>query len=91
MASVIRTCKVCGKKYEYCFTNRPSGLFRWQDVACSPECGTEYFRQIAISRGELVEDEPSKAAPVAEQPATEVETPKRKTTKQRKKKTEDQA
>ena len=88
MATVIKTCKVCGKEYEYCYTNRPSGLYRWQDVACSPECGTEYFRQIAISRGELVE-EPSKAESVEVQPATDVETPKKKTTKQRKKKTEE--
>jgi hypothetical protein len=88
VAKVIKTCKVCGKEYEYCHTNRPSGLFRWQDVACSPECGNEYFRRIAISRGELVE-EPSKAESAEVQPATSVEAPKKKTVKQRKRKTED--
>lgn len=85
MASVIKTCKVCGKQYEYCHTLRPSGLFRWQDVACSPECGAEYFKQIAISRGEL----PAEAADEEKaQPVTEDTQNKKKATRQRKKKSE---
>ena len=53
MATGFRTCKICGKQYEYCMTNRID-MFRWQDVACSPEHGALYFQQIADSRGENV-------------------------------------
>ena len=58
MASAWKKCRVCGKEYEACRNlNRIAGVFRWQEVACSPECGAEYLRQIMESRGE---------APVAE-------------------------
>lgn len=53
MATGYRVCKVCGERYEYCLTNRRDTIFRWQDVACSPEHGAIYFRQIAESRGEV--------------------------------------
>lgn len=55
MAIGIKVCKVCGKEYESCHTLRPNlnNEFRWQDVACSPEHGAEYLRQILLSRGEL--------------------------------------
>ncbi len=58
MAKTTRICKVCGKEYEYCKTWLNTDKFRYQDVACSPECGAEYFKQIAISRGELKPEEP---------------------------------
>lgn len=48
----IKRCKVCGREYEYCRTNRPTDIFRWQDVACSPEHGAIYFAQVAESRRE---------------------------------------
>jgi len=57
MAKGTRKCKICGKEYEYCKTNRPAEMFRWQNVACCPEHGAEYFRQIAISRGQPVPPE----------------------------------
>lgn len=50
----IRYCKICGEPYEYCKTEVPAGTNRWQDVACCVEHATEYFKQIAISRGEAV-------------------------------------
>lgn len=50
MATGYKKCRVCGKTYEYCRTNRRTTLFRWQDVACSPEHGAIYFAQIAESR-----------------------------------------
>lgn len=54
MAATKLKCRVCGKEYEGCRTmKRPAGVFRWQDVACSPECGEEYLRQVLTARGQL--------------------------------------
>ena len=50
MAKSTRICKVCGKEYEYCKTWNSTDKFRWQDVACSPECGAKYFARIEASR-----------------------------------------
>lgn len=56
MASATRICKVCGKEYPYCQTLRQvAGIFRWQDVACSPEHGSIYLTKVRESRGEIVE------------------------------------
>lgn len=49
MAKATRICKICGKEYEYCRTET-NNKFRWQDVACCPEHGAEYFRLIKESR-----------------------------------------
>ena len=47
-----KTCRVCGKEYEPCHsTGLQSGVFRWREVACSPECGAIYLRRIQESRG----------------------------------------
>lgn len=49
----IKKCRVCGKDYTVCknaVRNPNNKTFRWQEVACSPECGSEYFRQIEQSR-----------------------------------------
>lgn len=55
MASAWKKCRVCGKEYEACRNlARIAGVFRWQEVACSPECGAEYLRQIMESRKEPV-------------------------------------
>lgn len=50
MATATKKCKICGKEYEYCRTNRPSDIFRWQDVACCIEHGQQYFEKILKSR-----------------------------------------
>lgn len=51
MASAIKVCRVCGKEYEACRSaNRSAGVFRWQEVACSPECGAAYLERINESR-----------------------------------------
>ena len=51
MATATRKCKVCGCEYEYCHTaRRVAGVFRWQDVACSPEHGSIYLAKIMESR-----------------------------------------
>lgn len=55
MASAIKKCRVCGKEYEACRSaNRSAGVFRWQEVACSPECGAIYLQKIEESRGRVV-------------------------------------
>lgn len=52
MAIAVKTCRVCGKSYEACRTvSREIGVFRWQEVACSPECGAVYLQKINESRG----------------------------------------
>ena len=51
MATAIKVCRVCGKEYEACHTlKRVAGVFRWQEVACSPECGSIYLAKIEASR-----------------------------------------
>lgn len=59
MATATKICRVCGKEYKYCKTNRRNGVFRWQDVACSPEHGAIYFAQIEASRKAAVVGEPA--------------------------------
>ena len=48
---------MCGDKYEACHTTAVKNTFRWQEVACSPECGAEYLRRVQQARGIEVEDE----------------------------------
>lgn len=52
MPTVKKTCRVCGKSYEACRTAKRdlTGVFHWQEVACSPECGAEYLRQVTEAR-----------------------------------------
>lgn len=54
MTSTIKKCRICGKEYEACRSaNRNAGVFRWQEVACSPECGSVYLQKIEESRGHI--------------------------------------
>lgn len=51
MPTAVKTCRVCGKSYAACRTmSKAAGVFRWQEVACSPECGAEYLRQVTEAR-----------------------------------------
>lgn len=51
MASVMKRCRVCGKEYEACHTlKHTDGAFRWQEVACSPQCGSVYLAKIRKAR-----------------------------------------
>lgn len=53
MATATLKCRVCGKEYEACRNaKRVDGVFRWQDVACSPEHGATYLDLIRKSRAE---------------------------------------
>lgn len=70
MATEIKTCKVCGSKYEACHSLRPTGnTFIWQEVACSPECGAKYLAAIQESRGIATTDDNAKIATPAESTA----------------------
>lgn len=52
MVARMKRCRVCGREYEACRSaNRVAGVFHWQEVACSPECGAIYLQQINESRG----------------------------------------
>lgn len=65
MATATKICKVCGKEYPYCRTERRvAGVFRWQDVACSVEHGSIYLERILASRNG--EPESRQAEEVAE-------------------------
>ena len=67
MANVIKQCRVCGNNYEACRSNRRSvGVFRWQEVACSPECGAIYLQRINESRGLIEQPEPDDGEMVVE-------------------------
>lgn len=54
MASSKLKCRVCGKEYDACSSSRKyDGVFHWQEVACSPECGNEYLNRVLRARGLL--------------------------------------
>ena len=51
MPTAVKTCRVCGKSYAACRTmSKAAGVFRWQEVACSPECGAVYLRKVTEAR-----------------------------------------
>lgn len=55
---VTRKCKICGKEYEYCHSNRKQGdIFHYQDVACCFEHGREYFALVMKARMSSAESE----------------------------------
>lgn len=53
---VQKPCKVCGKMYTPCSDcERDKYAFHWRTVACSIECGKEYFRMVEEARKPKVE------------------------------------
>ena len=58
MALNYLNCKVCGKEYKAC---NPIGIksnrFRWQAVACSPECGEIYLERFLSAKAETPKQE----------------------------------
>ena len=62
MVTAKMKCRVCGKEYEACRNaRRVDGVFRWQDVACSPDHGAVYLDLIRKSRAkqsDAVTDDP---------------------------------
>lgn len=78
MATAIKKCRVCGKEYPACHSlRRGDTTFRWQEVACSPECGAEYLRRILVSRGELAQTD-AQTEESTEEPVKEVKKTRRK-------------
>lgn len=72
MATAVKRCRVCGKEYEACRSaNRAAGVFRWQEVACSPECGAAYLERINESRNTVNAQEKSKHKKEIPQPVVE--------------------
>ena len=56
-----KICRVCGKEYIPCRSIRPADdVFNWRAIACSPQCGEEYFKQVAIARGDVPPEDPDK-------------------------------
>ena len=47
-----KECRVCGKSYEACHTQRPNlnSEFRWREICCSPECGQIWLERVIASR-----------------------------------------
>ena len=46
-------CKVCGKEFKVCMNCRnrsEGGSYNWRAVACSPECGDIYLKQVLAAR-----------------------------------------
>lgn len=66
MATAMKRCRVCGKEYEACRSAfRGDGVFRWREVACSPEHGAIYLAQVNAARGIIAQEpEQAPAAPV---------------------------
>lgn len=70
-----KRCRVCGKEYEPCHSaNLQTGVFRWREVACSPECGAVYLRQINESRGVLPKETKRPRAKKSEEKSVEAKT-----------------
>ena len=72
MGKATKICKVCGKEYPYCSSNK-FDMFRWQDVACCQEHGSEYFAAVLAARSgekaakqESTEEEPAKEEDIKE-------------------------
>lgn len=73
MPTAVKKCRVCGKDYEACRTaNKVPGVFRWQEVACSPECGAEYLRRVTEARSHIRLERESNNAGTVDNPTANV-------------------
>ena len=56
MTTAIKKCRVCGKEYEASRSaRRGDGVFRWREVACSPEHGAIYLAEVLAARSQAAE------------------------------------
>lgn len=83
MVKGTRICKICGKEYPYCKTERAAGIFRYQDVACCVEHGTQYFAEVEAARNPVK----IQAAPAEVEVKPQVKTVKSSKNDESKKKT----
>lgn len=75
MSKTRRKCEICGCEYTVCNTALNSrDRFAYEKVACSPECGAEYFRRVMAARGELEQPQVEATEPVDTDLPWEVET-----------------
>ena len=65
----MKECRVCGKKYIACHTPNVHNIFRWRDVACSPECGAKYLEMVASARSKDATAAQTDANPDVAEPA----------------------
>lgn len=57
MATGKFICRVCGKEYGACLSAKTApGKYHWQEVACSPECGSIYLQRVIASRIKVEDD-----------------------------------
>ena len=79
MKNMTKICRICGKEYKACKTQLSNrDKFNWRAVACSPECGREYFRRVLEERAKTARaaaDENAVAATPAETPVVETSAP----------------
>ena len=83
MIKGTRICKICGKEYPYSKTERAAGIFRYQDVACCVEHGTQYFAEVEAARNPVK----VQAAPAEVEVKPQVKTVKSSKNDESKKKT----
>lgn len=66
---VQKPCKVCGKMYTPCVDcERDKSAFHWRTVACSVECGLEFFRQVEEARKPKEAVQEKETIPTSEEP-----------------------
>lgn len=50
-----KVCAICGKRYRCCPNLKDiPGVFRWQNVACSPKCGATFIERMEAKRDEQI-------------------------------------
>lgn len=59
--NAMKICRVCGKQYRACRNSARTGVnvFRWQEVACSPECGEKYLKKVLEDRAPSKTNKPA--------------------------------
>ena len=66
---VQKPCKVCGKMYTPCVDcERDKSAFHWRTVACSVECGLEFFRKVEEARKPKETVQEKETIPTSEEP-----------------------
>lgn len=52
----LKKCITCGETFKLCYSCDPNVRFSWREVACSPQCYTEYLSKINGDFNKLSED-----------------------------------